>query len=161
MAKDTCSVEGCEPSRVDRRTLRIPPTERFWPRVDAHGACWEWMGGQAGGYGRFNDGERIVSTHIWAWTDLVGPIPPGMTLDHLCLNRICVNPDHLEVVTRSENSRRQPINVFRRAKTHCPVGHPYVEENIRPGRNGRDCRLCHNERQLRSWRAKKSLESVQ
>jgi hypothetical protein len=76
---------------------------------------------------------------------LVGPIPEGMEIDHLCRNRGCVNPEHLEPVTRQENIRRsQSISVANAAKTHCPYGHLLSGANLylRPNRGGRACREC-------------------
>jgi hypothetical protein len=124
------------------------PKERFWTKVvvprDGDG-CWEWTASRCReGYGRFNANDiNLPSTlaHRIAYTWLVGPIPDGMTLDHLCRNTGCVNPDHLEVVTASENSRRAvPWN---RCKTHCIHGHPFDEENTYVTPVGkRVCREC-------------------
>lgn len=81
-------------------------TPRFWDRVDV-GLCWEWSGARSGlGYGCFWFGTRMIRAHVWAWLALVGPIAEGLDLDHLCRNTRCVNPDHLEPVTRAENARR-------------------------------------------------------
>jgi hypothetical protein len=87
--------------------------ERFWLKVDRQdqGECWRWTGAVAGGYGRFWIGPgrargRPVQAHRFAYELLVGPIPDGLTIDHLCLNKLCVNPAHMEPVTGAENSRR-------------------------------------------------------
>ena len=79
--------------------------DRFWARVDV-GLCWEWTGSNDRGYGMFRLDGRTVRAHRWAWETLVGPIPRGLHLDHLCRNPPCVNPDHLEPVTQPENIRR-------------------------------------------------------
>lgn len=88
------------------------PLARFWAKVDRHeGGCWVWMGGvNRKGYGQFGvlTAEGVVGyrAHRLAYELEVGAIPPGMVLDHLCRNRRCVNPDHLEPVSDSENVRR-------------------------------------------------------
>jgi hypothetical protein len=92
-----------------------PEAERFWPQVDfdGPGGCWLWTGqANKGGYGAFSVGSRYdgnrrgVRAHRWAYEALVGPIPEGLQLDHLCRNPPCVNPAHLEPVTHAENMRR-------------------------------------------------------
>ncbi len=90
------------PSRFER-----PVADRFWEKVDATGDCWEWLGSRhSKGYGWFRMGSQMKKAHRVAWVLLIGPIPDGLTLDHLCLNPPCVNPDHLEPVTAAENTRR-------------------------------------------------------
>ena len=69
--------------------------------------CWLWIGGQNGhGYGQVNRDGRLWQAHRWYWEQEHGPVPEGLELDHLCRNRACVRPDHLEPVTRTENTRR-------------------------------------------------------
>ena len=81
-----------------------PISARFWAKVDKTETCWLWTGGQSAGYGRFGfKGRPNLGAHRFAYELLVGPIPPGLDLDHLCRVRNCVNPDHLEPVTRREN----------------------------------------------------------
>lgn len=122
-------------------------SDRFWEKVGRRSddECWEWSAYKLQGYGRFGvggsraNGGRIVYAHRWAYEALVGPIPEGLTLDHLCRNRACVNPEHLEPVTPQENTRRGAI-----LKTHCPQGHPYSGENLFYGTDGsRRCRECN------------------
>lgn len=130
--------------------------DRFWSKVEAvHPlGCWEWTGAKVrGGYGRYRlgGGGREVMAHRYAYEELVGPIPEGMVLDHLCRNTACVNPDHCEPVTHAENVRRGcsgAVNGAReRGKTHCPQGHPYDRANTYTSRAGsRHCRACARQR---------------
>jgi hypothetical protein len=110
--------------------------------IDPSGDCWEWTGSLNKGYGQWS--ARMA--HRLVWEVLVGPIPDGLTLDHLCRNSRCVNPDHLEPVTQAENNRRGygwPAANAR--KTHCPEGHPYSGRNLILFRGSRYCRECKGE----------------
>lgn len=91
--------------------MRALPIERLLALVDAtgrrKGECWEWTGVTTGdGYGRFHLDDRMVVAHRAAYELLVGPVPPDLDLDHLCRNRRCVRPSHMEPVTRSVNLGR-------------------------------------------------------
>lgn len=121
---------------------------RFWAKVAKLDDCWIWaasvFAGPRGGYGQFRDGTRMRRAHVVAYEDLVGPVPDGTVLDHLCRNRRCVNPAHLEPVTPQENMRRGLNGVL---KTHCVHGHPYTPENTRMNSSGfRTCWICCRER---------------
>lgn len=123
--------------------------ERFWSKVDASASCWVWTGASAGnGYGKLgrtvNGKTAYPYAHRYAYELLVGPIPGGLVIDHLCKNRKCVNPDHLEAVTQRSNVMRSaaPTSLNAR-KTHCNRGHEYSEENTYHGADGRACRACH------------------
>ncbi len=140
---------------------RIPFKERIKrrTRVDANG-CWIWQG-KPGSNGYVSVTTTLASGARWhtsahraAYYFLVGPIPEGLVIDHLCRNPVCVNPDHLEPVTQRENALRSPISMatLNSAKTHCPKGHPYDEQNtvwyVNPGgrkTRTRACRTCQRE----------------
>lgn len=125
------------------------PTDR--PEL---GPCWVWTCFVHDGYGRFWFEGRQWPAHRWLFEQLRGVIPAGYEPDHLCRNRACVNPDHIEVVTQAEDVRRG--GVFRRghaygnaaiqaARTHCPRNHPYDEANTRIYAGRRHCRACGRE----------------
>ena len=139
-------------SRPCSDTARTKTVEqRFWPKVDKRqDGCWVWQAATLKGYGQFNVGHRICYAHRVAYELVVGPIPDGLELDHLCRNTLCVNPDHLEPVTMRVNilrSQSEPANNAR--KTHCPHGHAYDAENTYVNPKGhRSCREC---RRIR-WR---------
>jgi hypothetical protein len=126
--------------------IRDPsPIVRFWARVNKTEGCWLWTGPVDGaGYGRM--GARSRAAHRVAYEWLIGPVPDGLELDHLCRVRNCVNVSHLEPVTHRENVLRGDSMPARKAKqTHCIHGHLLSEDNIyrevtRP--NGRKCREC-------------------
>jgi len=130
--------------------------ERFWAKVDACGDCWEWTGVRSAlGYGSFHVFYDAVtkkstrsSAHRYAYATLVGPIPTGLVLDHLCRNPSCVNPDHLQPVTLSENNRRGFNWMARqRHQTICKHGHPFEGDNVGRHKDGsRYCRTCSRER---------------
>jgi hypothetical protein len=109
----------------------------------AESGCWEWNGYvNPNGYASMKRRSYAGRTtaHRVFYEELVGPIPEGMHLDHLCMNTICVRPDHCEPVTFEENQRRAAV-----ARTHCPQGHPYEEWNVYrpPSRpNVRHCKTC-------------------
>ena len=109
--------------------------------------CWHWTASKnVGGYGIFRfEGHNQVA-HRVSYRMFVGPIPEGLELDHLCRNRGCVNPDHLEPVTRIENQIRGNANwVINARKTHCKWGHPFDDDNTYQRRSGdgfRQCKQC-------------------
>lgn len=125
--------------------------ERFWAKVKKTDTCWLWTGSCTAGYGQFGiGGRKKMRVHRYAYELLVGPIPEGLVLDHLCRVRNCVNPDHLEPVTDRENRARGvfPFGKPRPPKTHCKRGHPLDDKNTYVHPNGsRKCRTCVRDRQ--------------
>jgi hypothetical protein len=123
---------------VNFADARLP--ERFWSKVtpEPNSGCWIWIASLGtSGYGQFSVENRPLKAYRVAYEALVGPVPDGLELDHLCRVRCCVNPAHLEPVTHAENMRRG--DSFQRNKTHCPKGHPY--DPSKSG-NGRRCLPC-------------------
>jgi hypothetical protein len=131
---------------------------RFWRHVTAGETdeCWEWAASTAGGgYGRFRVSplRKSFLAHRVSYELHVGPIPEGLQIDHLCRNRACVNPEHLEVVTNRVNTLRGVgLTAQNIAKTECPAGHPYDEGNTAVYAGSRICRTCVRER-MRERRA--------
>jgi len=117
-----------------------------------NGDCWEWIGVKTrDGYGKVTRRPRTWMVHRYVYETLVGPIPAGLTIDHLCRNRACINPAHLEPVTRKVNSERGS----EAQRTHCPQGHPYDEANTYRSPRGRFCRACGREHVKKYLRAKR------
>jgi hypothetical protein len=184
VANGTCSIDGCEKPHEARGWCikhyrrwqrhgdplwQLPTTaDYFWEKVRKADrfdpdTCWLWTAPpDSNGYGRLKVAVRMVRAHIFAYELLVGPVPDGLELDHLChgrdksckggstcIHRRCVNPGHLEAVTHRTNVLRGVSPVARCAvKTHCPAGHAYSPENTRLYRGSRYCRACR-----RAWDA--------
>lgn len=123
------------------------PVKRFWTYVDTGGDCWIWTAAKVpAGYGFMRWDGRNQPAHRIAYQLLVGPIPTGHVLDHLCRVRVCVNPDHLEPVTHRVNLLRGVgISAQKASRTHCPNGHEFTENNIYWWHNARYCRQCRND----------------
>ena len=158
-----CSTENCTKSAARRGMCRrhyeharrnglIQPIlikddeQRFYSKIqqDDEG-CWLWAGSvYRNGYGRMSVNNKTVLAHRFAYVLLVGEIPQGKQLDHLCRKRSCVNPEHLEPVSAKENQLRGDTFTARNSKVaYCRQGHPYSGENLYLTPDGRrDCRAC-------------------
>lgn len=121
--------------------VQKPLAERLTERstLDASG-CLVWDRPGANGYGYLAVDGSDQLAHRLSFETFVGPIPDGLQIDHLCRNKACINPEHLEPVTQAENLRRWAETV-----THCPRNHPYDDENTywRKDRPGRQCKACN------------------
>lgn len=142
-----------------RRSLE----ERFWEKVQKTDSCWPWTGFlNHFGYGNISSGGRYgrpIRAHRVSWELHNGPIPDGLFVLHNCPsgdNPACVNPAHLWLGTKLQNSRDMmakgrwwhPVNERESAQTHCLRGHPFDEENTRRHRGRRICRACQKWRRL-------------
>lgn len=131
--------------------MTAPTTEAtFWPKVEKTATCWLWRGSvDTLGYGMVKVNGRSRVAHRVAWEFSRGPIPAGLTLDHLCRVRHCVRPDHLEPVPLRENILRGTgVAATHARQDACIHGHPFTPANTyrRPGHRDRRCRACDAER---------------
>jgi hypothetical protein len=116
--------------------------ERILSRIEKTDTCWLWRGAiKENGYGKTSWEGKPAYSHRVVYTQLVGPIPEGLEIDHLCKVRNCVRPEHLRVTDRSGNNSNRTL------KTHCKNGHELVGDNvaIRGDNGGRRCRACTRE----------------
>lgn len=149
--QDNCDIQGCSGKHSARglcdkhysrwkrhrnplvyRPKKISDAERFWSKVKKNdGACWDWIGAFFSGKrrGQFKVDGKTLHAYRFAYELIKGKIPHGLTIDHLCNNPNCVNPDHLEAVTMEENRARVP------RKKLCPRGHERVVGTRR-------CKIC-------------------
>lgn len=142
--------------------------ERFWAKVDKQSSgCWIWTAAKIwSGYGRFNTGTRGVYAHRFSYELAYGPIPDGLFVDHICRNRACVNPEHMEVVTHRTNTLRGLSPAAKNArKRFCSQGHPFTAENTytyrspKTGKIARQCLTCRKQH-ADEWNAKVAAERV-
>lgn len=132
---------------------------RFWSYVDKSTLCWNWRGTITQyGYAQFRAGSESYRAHRLSYLWAKGIIPKGLVLDHLCRNRNCVNPEHLEAVTIKVNILRGVGFAAKNSKkTHCPEGHEYTPDNVYLDKTKRrHCKICHAERQREYLLRKKS-----
>lgn len=174
--RSRCSVDGCEnltqawgrcPKHYERMKKygsdELPEEPPFLDYILSRceiGICWSFESPRADGYGKVTRDGRQYLVHRAVWEELVGPIPDGMDIDHLCRNRSCCNPDHLEPVPRLENFLRgyhQSADSLRRQV--CKRGHPF-EGNRIVRKDGRtECRPCVRERQRLLRQKRRSLQA--
>lgn len=141
--------------------------QRFMARVipEPNSGCWLWAGSiKPLGYGSWGHGGRMYQAHRFAYEAMVGPIPEGMHIDHLCRVRCCVNPKHLEPVTPRENVRRAmaACRGSSASNSHCRYGHELSAANtyIRPT-GARTCRICNAAARLKHRRTKATYAAEQ
>ena len=162
------------PERFWSKVNRSGPVPAYAPHL---GNCWLWTGSRdRKGYGHFYSVSTSSNlAHRWSYEDAYGPMPDGLQSDHLCRVTSCVRPSHIEAVTSKVNTERGLVPIilperFRAynkrlreagqlspgsikirdmelAKTHCPAGHPYDEENTYRAKRGRACRACHRRKE--------------
>lgn len=145
-------------------TKRRRATETLADRVlyrmepEPNSGCWLWTGARTlNGYGFISYHGRNEMAHRIAYGLFVGPIPEGKTLDHLCRQRACINPKHLEPVTLRENVLRNTSLVAANAvKTHCLRGHPLSGDNLYTGGGQRACRACRRTAALASYHRRRA-----
>ncbi len=147
---------------------RIPAGDRFWSKVDkSPNGCWLWVGSlSSAGYGTFNLGRRgdgYALAHRYSYESVRGNVPDGLVLDHLCRNRACVNPDHMEPVTNRENILRgQAPSALVHHSGRCARGHERTEENTYWHKSGTgwNCRQCRREDRARQQRDRKAVHAA-
>ncbi len=130
--------------------------KRFWKSVEKNKKCWLWKSAlSAGGYGVFGIDNKIIYVHRFSYELHKGKIPKDKQIDHLCRNRSCVNPDHLELVTQKENTARgEGISAKYSKRTRCKNGHRLSGDNLiqYSCRGGRICKICKRKFGIKSSR---------
>jgi len=134
---------------------------RVWSGLlgDLATGCWVWQRAQVSGYGVVTEGSRLLRVHRVVYEWLVGPIPPGMVLHHLCGTKACARPNHLAPLSRAAHALADNPLILRNLSVNaCPAGHPYDLFNTKQTRRGRrDCLECkrleyaHNRATYQAW----------
>ncbi len=136
-----------------------PAIEKFLPKISvSENGCWNWLAGKdSDGYAKFGLNYKTIRGSRFIFEYYHGAICPDLTIDHLCRNRACVNPLHLEQVTNRENILRGTcFSAINARKTHCNKGHPLSGENLRiENDGGRRCKTCELDRKRHSRELKK------
>ena len=141
------------------KAIEIPSQkiqDTFWARIEKTEQCWLWMGQRVTGYGVFQIGRKNFRAHRLSYTILRGPIPEGLTLDHLCRNRICVNPDHLEPLALRDNILRGDGMAKAYRTNICCHGHDLLAHGYIRGDGKRCCRICVRKNK-KEWKAKHAM----
>lgn len=176
MAGEVAALKDLPITRMNMFDLPPHMVKKLVPVTEA--GCWIWMAScSSGGYGMVSHNGKPAGAHRVAYELLVGPIPDGLDIDHLCRVRCCCNPAHMEPVTRRVNLlRAESLAAINARKTHCPKGHAYEGNNLRTLPNGeRKCKICSHETlqrfkannptyvrdKGREQRGKKKLKSVE
>lgn len=149
------------------QTQRVPLTILTRVNIDPRTMCWEWQReiNSQTGYGQIGVRRRKLYAHRLSYEIFRGPIPEGLTIDHLCRNRRCVNPFHLEAVTIRVNLLRgDGVSACHARQTHCQQGHEYTPSNtyrfpVGAAKQSRRCRICTNAYNRRKRYARKAAKN--
>lgn len=151
---------------LEEEKMNLTTQERFLNKVapEPNTGCWLWMNCiNHSGYGMFGINRKAVLAHRYSYEYYKGEIPTGLSIDHICSVRSCVNPDHLDAVTAKENTQRTHARGRARngneVKTHCREGHLYSGDNLyvlRTQPTKRNCRICSRTNMRRYQRKKRS-----
>jgi hypothetical protein len=153
----------CEPNCTYCATNNQPRIDYFYSKIKKVSDCWEWQGYRApNGYGKISYMGKPVYAHRFSLS-LLETLSPALEIDHLCRNRACVNPEHLEQVTHRVNTYRAPLHVVHgsfplKPATHCRYGHELIGINLRINSGRRRCRICQNASVSASIKRKRALQ---